>query len=119
MNKVYTRQVTERFLEASDKIIADKQLKQHEYAASVDVTSSNLIRMRNNPDNNVSLESICEMINQYGISPIWILTAAGGMFADSEKAVATNIISARIPAMEKAITEMQKAIKVIKKGIKK
>lgn len=115
MDKTYTREVTKRFLEASDIIMSEKKLTQTEFTESVDLTSSNLVRMRTRVDNNVSIESICEMIDRYGISPVWLITGHGDKFANSSKIAAKEMLKSRIVGMELAVDDIKQALKALKK----
>lgn len=108
--------MTKRFLEASDIIMSEKQLTQFQYASTVDIASSNLVRMRNSQDNNVSLESICEMVHRYGISSSWLITGKGDKYADPAKVAAQGIVKSRIVGMELAVDEIKQALKILKKS---
>jgi len=115
LDKTYTKEVTKRFLEASDVIMADRHLTKMEFAPTIDITSGNLVRMRTSPGNNVSLESLCEMIHRYGISPVWLLTGHGDKYADPAKLAAKEMLKSRIVGMELAVDDIKQALKILKK----
>lgn len=116
MDKKYSKEVTKRFLEASEAIMAEKKLTRTKFAASVDITSSNLTRMNTVPGNNVTLESLCEIIHTYGISPVWIMTGYGDKYADPAKIAAREILKSRIVGMELVVDDIKQALKILKKS---
>ncbi|HEY8690565.1 MAG TPA: hypothetical protein VIM07_15115 [Chitinophagaceae bacterium] len=119
MDNVYTKEVTKRFLEASETIMADKRLSQSAYAKSIGTTPANFARMKANPgENNVSIERLCEMIHQYGISPIWSITGHGDKYADPVKVAAKEILKSRIIGMELVVDDIKQALKILKKSAK-
>lgn len=78
--KRHTREVTERFLEAADEIIGTKssgRSTQTEFCVIVGISPSNLVRMKKEDSNNVTIEALCSLIEHYNYSPTWLLTGTG------------------------------------------
>lgn len=84
MKRTYTRDVTNRFLDASEKIIAELGLSEKDYFESVHIEENELIDMRADPTVNITMESLSEIINSYNVSPLWILRGIGEEFVDGK-----------------------------------
>ncbi len=119
MAKELTREVSLRFIKIADEIMGVKQLTQNQFADSVSMTSSNLIRIEKSEDNNVSIESLCLLIQLYKVSPVWLLTGQGVEYVDIKLLTAETDIKVSVSDIEAAVTNVTRALGVIKSAVNK
>ena len=116
--KHFSRQITERFVFAMDRIIGSRsagKVTAQSFGEIVGIASSNLKRLRDFPeDHTVTVEAIGRLCDHYKISPYWLITGQGDMYNNDELYAAYQTLHTRISELEKSISIIEQTIKIIK-----
>lgn len=105
--KHHSSQITARFLEAMDRIVADRtngKITAGKFGEAVGISGSNLTRLRTSPDHHVTVEAVGRICAKYKISAAWLITGKGQMFTE-----------AKGDNLEKRVSELEKAVARLKK----
>lgn len=109
--KYYSKEITERFLFAMDRILGSRgsgKVTAKNFGDIVGISSSNLNRIRNNPSEYfVTIEAIGRICNHYRISAFWLLTGEGDLFSNDELASAYRILTSRVEQVENRVSEIE------------
>jgi hypothetical protein len=73
LNKPYSQEITQRFLEEAERIIKEGEMTNKAFAESLDVKQSNIARM-GTPGNYVTLEMLAKFCELYGVSSEYLIT---------------------------------------------
>jgi len=81
----FSIEITKRFLEAIDYVIANNEITAYEISATVGMSAGNLSRLRTSDGkHNVTIEAIGLLCEHYKISPYWLVTGKSKMDHDDE-----------------------------------
>jgi len=76
--KYYSKQISERFLEAKNEIIAEEKISNYKFGESVGLDSSNILRLEKTPEvNTVPLEALAKLVLIYNYSADWLIKGYG------------------------------------------
>ena len=114
----YGYQVTQRFLFAVDRIIGNRsagKITQQRLGDTIGISSSNINRLRTDPDRKVTLEACCRLCDHYKISAYWLLLGKGEMYSNDELFAAYQALELRTGDLEKTVAAIEKSIEIFKK----
>lgn len=116
--KHFSTQITERFLFAMDRILGSRntgKVTAKSFGEMVGIASSNLNRIRQNPDENfVTIEACGRLCHYYKISASWLIGGIGNLYHDDELFAAYQTLENRLGNVEDALAAMQLAMGTIK-----
>ena len=99
-NKLYSIQITKRFLIAYDSIMQRENIASYVLAEKLGLTGSNVTRMKNSTNNYVTVDAMGAMSNLFGIAGTWLLSGFGDM-NQNQKQVLQNSIFNKIDILQK------------------
>lgn len=122
--KHFSYQITERFLFAMDRIVGaifnGKKVTLKEFAKTVNMTSSNLKRLRDFPESNtVTVEAIGRLCHYYKISSSWLISNIGDPYNNDELLSPYKDLKSRLNELEILNDSIRKSLAIIKKNNKR
>jgi DNA-binding Xre family transcriptional regulator len=115
----YGYQVTQRFLFAVDRILGNRangKITQQRLGDSIGINSSNINRLRSDPDRKVTLEACCRLCDQFKVSTFWLLLGQGDMYSNDELMTAYMNLELKFDDLEKAVAAIEKTLEIIRKS---
>jgi len=115
-------QVTQRFLSAVDRILGDRtsgKTTQQKLGEIIGISSSNINRLRTDPDRKVTLEACCRICDQYKISTSWLLLGTGDMNGNDQPPNEQKKLETKVSDLEKKMKAVSKTLETIQKNIKR
>lgn len=103
-------QITQRWLFAVDRILgnrSDGKITQQKLGDIVGINSSNINRLRQDPDRRVSIDACARLCDYYKVSAAWLLLEVGEMFGNTELLSAYNILEKRVTGLELSVTSIE------------
>lgn len=103
-------QITQRWLFAVDRILGNRssgKITQQKLGDIVGINSSNINRLRQDPDRRVSIDACARLCDYYKISAAWLLLEVGEMFGNTELLSAYNILEKRVTGLELSVTSIE------------
>lgn len=121
--KYFSNQITDRFFLAMDGIIGNRKngkVTAKAFGDVVGISSSNLIRIRQNPEENfVTIEAVGRLCNHYKISAAWLISGIGNRYSDDELFAAYQTLDKRLGDVETIVSDLQQALEILRKSTKK
>lgn len=112
--KYYTQHITVRFLKAMGVIMGNRsngKTTAKDFGEIVKINSTNLTRLRSSTgEHSVTVEAIGRMCNYYKISPYWLITGEGSMYADDQIINAYTNLESRVVALEDSVNQIEAEI---------
>ncbi len=109
--KYFSKQITERFLFAMDRILGNRstgKVTALMFGDMVGMRSSNITRLREPASENyVSVEAIGRICEIYKISAHWLITGQGTMWSNDELFTAFNTLEKRMTDIEEAVNKIE------------
>ena len=121
LNRNFSGDVTQRFLMAVDTIMGNRstgKVTQKQIGDITGINSTNISRLRTDPERSVSLEACCRLCYFYKVSTFWLLLGEGQMWSNDELLSAYRILLNRLDQLEKAFGDISHSFDVIRKNIK-
>lgn len=102
--KYFSYHITQRFLLAMDRVLANRsngKVTAQAFGDVVGIKSSNLNRLRETTgENSVTVEACARLCDHYKISANWLITGEGEMMSIAD-------IKATCEALDKRVTELE------------
>lgn len=121
VNISHSREITERWLFAIDRIMGNRsngKVTQQRLGDELGISSSNINRLRNDQERNVTLEACARICSIYKISPYWLLLGEGELYSNSELFSAYEALEKRLSEAEKSLVSIEREQEKIKKKLK-
>lgn len=112
--KIYAQAVTERFLLAMRRIIAEQRdgcTNQKKFAEKIGMQSSNISRMEKEPGTyNVTLEGAARLVNDFGISAEWLMVGKGRMWDDMPGIASIEDVAKAVAKVDRRLAKIEQAM---------
>jgi hypothetical protein len=121
--KFFSSEITQRFLFAMDRILGNRangKVTAQAFGEIVGIKSSNILRLRDNiGENFVTVEAIGRICHHYKISPLWLITGGGNMYADEHLYNAYQALEIRMNELEDSVRQIEVSLNLKPKRAKK